>query len=408
MNAAIAKPPAAAPPQTLAQSLRELPRVFWINWVGVFLNRFGHFVLPFLTLWITGRGWTEADAAWATGLFSAGSLTAALLGGWLADRFGRKRTMVFSLGGGAGLLLLLGAARTPQELWAACFAYGLVGNCLGPASQAFIGDVVPPSLRLAAYTAHRMAINLGFAAGPVVAGWLMTRSPWTLFVADAATSVAYAGIVLLALPETRAATPREKGDGWGPALRLARRDGALLTFLAAVLLMSVAFRQFGATLPLQIKAGGGSDVDVGLVFGLNGLIIILAELALAQVTRHWRLRGAMALGAVIIGLGLALNAAGPSVRMAAISMAVLTLGEMLAFSRTATYGMSRAPESMRGRYSGLMSLGWGVGDIVGATVGLMVYARSPEAVWIGCLVVCLASAACLRWYPASPPPQLRE
>ena len=76
------------PPFT--HSLRSLPRAFWILAGATFVNKFGVFVIPFLTLFITRKGFTEGDAGLAAGAYSVGSFGAAMLGGWLAARgFGR-------------------------------------------------------------------------------------------------------------------------------------------------------------------------------------------------------------------------------------------------------------------------------------------------------------------------------
>ena len=48
--------------------LRALPRPAWILFLGTFLNKFGTFVLPFLTLYLTQRGFTLSDAGEGTAM----------------------------------------------------------------------------------------------------------------------------------------------------------------------------------------------------------------------------------------------------------------------------------------------------------------------------------------------------
>src|SRR5438270_8745672 len=82
---------------SLTQNLRALPRGAWILFAGTFLNKFGSFVLPFLTIYMTRLGYTAAQAGLAIGAYGVGTLGASLIGGYLADRVGRRKTIVLSM-----------------------------------------------------------------------------------------------------------------------------------------------------------------------------------------------------------------------------------------------------------------------------------------------------------------------
>jgi MFS family permease len=385
-------------PPSFATSLRLLPHAFWVKWGGTLLNRTGMFVWPFLTLYMTRRGFSEQQAGWALGVAGAGSLAAAAIGGWLADVLGRRETMVLSLVGSAISLLLLGLTASLPALLLCCFAYGLLVDAMNPASQALVADLVPPEHRLAAYSADRLAINLGFTLGPMIAGFVLEKSFWALFVADAITSIAYAAIAFLWLPRTVATVRTWKLADLTPQfdrLREVWRHRPLLTYLLAEFLLGIAFRQFNGGLVLQMAAAGGSGKQMGFIYMINGLLIVMVEIPLTHLTRRWPLRGTIALGAVIIGSGFALNAFGVSIKLVVASMIVLTIGEMLTFSRTTTYLANLSPPDRRGRYAGLKSFAWGSGGILGATLGLMLYGINPTALWISCGVVGALAAAIL-------------
>src|ERR1051326_8228641 len=96
---------------SLRESLRALPRTAWILFLGTFLNKFGTFVLPFLTIYMTRLGYSTAQAGLAVAAYGVGSLCAAFWGGYLADRLGRRKTIVLSMFSGAAAMLLLSQAR---------------------------------------------------------------------------------------------------------------------------------------------------------------------------------------------------------------------------------------------------------------------------------------------------------
>ena len=104
--AAPQKPPPATE-LSLVASLRTLPPAAWILFFGLFLNKFGAFVVPFLALYLTRIGHPLADAGLAIGAYGVGNLIASLLGGHLADTLGRRKTIVLSMFCGAGTMMLL-------------------------------------------------------------------------------------------------------------------------------------------------------------------------------------------------------------------------------------------------------------------------------------------------------------
>ena len=70
-----------------------LPRTFWYLWSGILLNRLGGFVVLFLSLYLTAqRGLSLALAGAVVGTYGVGGMVGTLLGGVLADRWGRRRT----------------------------------------------------------------------------------------------------------------------------------------------------------------------------------------------------------------------------------------------------------------------------------------------------------------------------
>src|SRR5215831_17545814 len=121
--------------RSLIENVRALPRGAWILFFGTFLNKFGTFVLPFLAIYLTGLGYTTAQASMAIAAYGIGTLAASLLGGYLADRLGRRKTIVLSMFSGAVTMLCLSQARgLPAIIFFACLA-GLTGELYRPASS---------------------------------------------------------------------------------------------------------------------------------------------------------------------------------------------------------------------------------------------------------------------------------
>src|SRR5207244_3090331 len=205
---------------SLRESLRALPRSAWILFFGTFLNKFGTFVVPFLAIYLTGLGYTAAQAGMAIGGYGLGTLAASLLGGYLADRFGRRKTIVLSMFSGALVMLSLSQAHSLPLIVLLAGVAGLTGELYRPASSALLADLVPAGQRVTAFAAYRMAFNAGWAFGPATAGLLAKKSFVWLFVGDAVTSVLFGLVAWFALPAGLRGL--RAGNALGETLRVVR------------------------------------------------------------------------------------------------------------------------------------------------------------------------------------------
>ena len=376
---------------TLLQDLRSLPGQYWILFSGTLVNRFGNFVIPFLVIYLKMRGYEGSVIGLTLGAYGAGALCAGIIGGYLSDRIGRKPTMLISCAGAASFMLLLSQADSAFTLVATTFLTGLFSGMYGPASGALIADLIPPELRVRAFSCQRWAINVGFAAGMATAGFMAKKSFMALFIADAATTLLMGITVLIGLkprPIARAAK-----SGWNHALKHMKGNVPFQLTCLASFLISLVFLQMSCSYSLQTTEGAGLDERTyGLLMAMNGIMIACLELPLTGFTRRFRPVRIMAAGYVLIGIGMGLNTLGATLPLLVISMVVFTIGEMIALPINSGYMASLAPDEMRGRYQGVMSITWSSATMVGPTLGIMLYHFSPPVLWVSIMGLAFVSA----------------
>src|SRR5262245_49377957 len=126
----------------MRRNLRELPRPAWVLVVGNFVNWFASFAITFLTLFLTTRGFTAVQAGTALAAYGAGELAAGALGGHLADRLGRRTTMVVSMLASAATIMGLYYADAYATIVVVAFLAGLATETWRPASRALMADLV--------------------------------------------------------------------------------------------------------------------------------------------------------------------------------------------------------------------------------------------------------------------------
>lgn len=368
----------------LPASLSGFPRTFWVLWGGTLANRIGLLVLPFLSLYLTAeRGLTIPQATLVVGLHGVGSFAAGIVGGALADRWGRRAVLVGSLAGGAVLIASLPFAPGMIALGALVALYGLVGEAYRPAVSAAVSDVVAPARRTEAFALLYWAINVGAAVGPAIGGALAEVGFGWLFVVDAVSVAVYAVVVAVGVPETR--PPRVPlADGVLPGgMRDALADGRLVAATLAVFAVGAGFLQTFVTLPLTMRAAGLSPADYGLAAGLNGALIVVFSLPLARWIAPFRASRVLATGAALVAAGLAVFAVAHSLAAVAVGVALLTVGEMAFLPVLPAVVARLAPDGLRGAYQGIYQSGWGLASAVGPVAGGLLLARGGAAtLWV--------------------------
>jgi MFS family permease len=384
----------------LLADLRSLPRAFWVLFVGTFINRFGTFVWPFLTIYLTRQGYSLGAVGWTVSAFGLGAFAGSTLGGWMSDHIGRRNTIVLGTFASAVFVMLLYAATTLPAIIICTALTGLAVGTYHPAASALLADLVPPEKRVRAYAAFRLAANAGFAFGVAIGGVLANYSLFWLFAGDALTTALYGVLALACLPHgLRAQTA---GAPWGDALRALSRDRAYQALWLAAFCSALIFAQFGSTYSLHITRLGLSldlagwrlapETVYGLLVGWNGVLIVLAELPLTSWTLRFEPRRVMAFGYALLGIGFGLNALAHSVVAFWFAMTIFTVGEMISAPTTSAYVAKLAPERLRGRYMGALGLAWNGAGIAGPLLGFRLFSIDPLLVWLGCTLLGVAAA----------------
>src|SRR6185436_7129122 len=359
--------------QHFFDQIRSLPRTAWIVFGGVFINRFGSFVVPMLTLYLTHAGFSPFRAGVAVGAYGGGHLVASMLGGHFADRLGRRNTIAFSMFGSAIAMLALSQARTYVPIVVITFLAGCAAEMYRPASLALLADFVPVENRVVAVGVYRFAVNLAFAG-------------------DAVTSIAYGLIALALLPHGVRSLAKDESTG---ALRIIARDKPFLLFLFATVCITLVEFQFISSLALHVTGHGYSAAVYGALISFNGVLIVLFELLITNFVQRFQLLRAIATGYLLAGVGFALIGVAHTIPALAGTVVIWTLGEMVGMPAASAWVSKISPERYRGRYMGMLSVAWAIGMLLGPALGTLVFERNPAALWTGCLLLGVISSTTL-------------
>lgn len=404
------------------QLRREYSRSIWALTGGTFINSFGgSMVFPLFTLYFTQKfGISVAQAGWLVVLFTVGGLIGGPLGGWLADRIGRKGVMIFSLV--AEAIFSLGMALAPTLPWLilAIVGFGLTVPMFWPASSAMIADLVKPDKRAGAYGLIRVAANLGVAFGPLVAGLLLAvqqqpdgstppNAYLPLFVMDAATSLIFAYIIWRRLRESRPQGPpqaiEEKASARGGGYGRVFRDSPFMIFVILYGVIGIVYSQMNTTFGIYLTRTFHYQASAyTAMLATNAAMVVLFQFPLARWVDQQDRSAMLALGAALYGIGFGLIGFAASLPLFWIAVVILTIGEMVIVPAAQTVTADLAPADMRGRYQAAFGLinnfFYGFGPVIG---GYLFDVGHSQFIWFGSLILGLAVAFGFRAFG----PQLR-
>lgn len=373
----------------LTDLLKRYDRRLWVLFAARLIVAAGFgAAMPFVSLYLYRELGVPMTVVGTIMLISAVISSAGrIIGGELADRIGRKPLITVTMAIRTVLFLIMAYVihvRAPLLVVASAFlAVRFAGAMTQPGISAMVADVVDAERRVEAFGILRIGGNAGWALGPALGGFLIAISYSSLFLVTAAASLI--GFLIIVLFTSESIRAREKKRFELKELLAVGRDRGFLVFCTFSLVLFLVMGQFASTLSVfSTEFLGISDVELGFLYTLNGVIIVLFQWPAALLGGRLGTRRALTLGAILFAIGYFSVGVVPSFAFLMGSMVVITLGEAV-FSPSATTAVANmAPPENMGRYMGFFglaeALGWSTGPFIGGLL-LDAYATKPLILW---------------------------
>lgn len=374
----------------MPSSFRGLPPLVWTLFAGSIVNRIGYLVTPFLVFLLADRGITGSDISFVLGALGAGHLLGPAVGGLLADRIGRRPTMLIGLIGSA---VAQGALFLAPGLWtmaASALLLSTAGATVPPAAYALLADAVDSGWRQRAFALFGWGVNIGTAVAGVLGGFLAAHGYWLLFAVDAGSALVYATVVATRLREPARTAPAKAAGGYGVVLR----DRLMMLLLPLFGIQLFVYSLTEVALPLAVRDSGLSPAVYGALAAVNAVLVVaLQPFVTARLSGLPQLP-VQAAGSALIAAGVALTGLADSATGYVVSVVVWSLGEVVVAGIAASLVADLAPADARGRYQGAFSWTWGLARFSALTLGVTLYTGVGAAtLWWGALAAGLLAAA---------------
>ncbi|MBC8770406.1 MFS transporter [Arenibacter sp. BSSL-BM3] len=368
--------------------------VWWLALITL-INRAGTMVVPFLSLYLTNSlGFTLSDVGWIMSFFGLGAVVGSWLGGKLTDQIGYYKVMVLSLMASGLFFIILQFTTTFVGFCLGIFVLMILADMFRPAMLVALSSYSKPENRTRSITLIRLAINLGFSAGPALGGLIIFALSYNgLFWVDGITCIS-AGILLLNILHPRKAKVLEQIKVTNPTK--AYTDSAFMILLVAMTLFGVAFFQLLSTLPLFYKdIHHLTEAEIGLLLGLNGFIIFILEMPLIKWLESSKnsISKLILVGVLLIALSfIVINLTG-WVGALILGMILMTVGEMIVFPFSNSLALNRSIKGSQGQYMAYYTISFSIAHIFGHSIGMNLVANLGfKSTWYIITLIAVLSA----------------
>ncbi|HEY2042925.1 MAG TPA: MFS transporter [Jatrophihabitans sp.] len=363
-------------------------------------------VFPFLYSDIaTARGMGAAVAAGTFTAFAVGSIGAAPIAGWLADRSNPTIVAVLSRIALAMSIAALAIAATPATVWLAAAAFGVAYALAQPAIQVILLARTPADRRRDVFAWQSTATNLGLAGGAALGGALVDLTSQVamrpVYVIAAVASLASAAIVGVSGRGAHATVNATREFGEQVSYRDVLRLRQIRWLLGVALLITLAcYAQYDSGLPAYVlSATSVKPAMLGAAVAVNALLVALLISPVVAFTRSRRGTSLLTLCALLwIGcwliFGLPLVMGGFDAAFVVTGFAAISLGETMMAPILSALAATLAPAGAAGRtmaaVTGATTVATAVGPILSSTLlGL----HLPAGFIAMQVLFCIASAA---------------
>jgi predicted MFS family arabinose efflux permease len=372
-----------------------------LNWMGFSM------CLPFFSLYLyQERGVPMTLIGLIVLMIGIISALSQVYSGMLTDRFGRKPLLVWSMVLSCVTYILLALLiRTMAPVWLlvivfiACY---VLMTLIRPTFFTIVTDLTPREKLTKAYGLLKAGINVGWALGPAIGGYLLTFTTYEwLFGLAMFTALIPLFMTVFLMHESLEKSDEKDVIGIKNIAQVVKNSNFMVYIIITFLLL-ISFGQMVSTLSVySVDFAGFTTAQYGTLLTLNGIIVVLLQYPMATITSSRTKYKVLIAGSLLVFAGLITFSWVGSYALAVFAMVMLSFGE-ITFSPVALAVVSDiAPKKQRGLYMGTFSLSETLGHATGPFIGgilMDVFPNDPIFIWGGLSAFAIAAAIGFLWW----------
>jgi MFS family permease len=351
-----------------------MPKQVWLLIIGMLVNVVGSsFLWPLNTIYMNEYlGQTLSMAGFVLLLNAGAGVIGNLVGGVLFDKIGGYWSIF--IGSVLSFVTLIGLVLWhgwPTYVWF-LILLGFSSGIVFPAMFALVGTIWPEGGRKA-FNAIYLAQNLGVAIGPALAGLVASYNMEAIFSINL---VMYILFFLIAAIGFRGFDQLGNGSKVKEVVEVSKDASkapfySLLLVSLAFLLCWIVYSQWSTTLSTHTQNLGLSLKEYSLLWTINGLMILLLQPIVSPLIKRWhnRVKMQLAFGIIVMMISFFIIIFAENFTMFAVSMIIVTVGEVFVWPAVPTIASQLAPIGRDGFYQGIVNSASTIGKMIGPFFG---------------------------------------
>lgn len=368
----------------LLKPYKGLQKGIYILAISRFVNALGALIFPFMTLILSEKiGLSELETGLYVSITGFLFIPSGLIGGKLADHFGRKKIILgFEFLGMMTYVYCYFAQVGMSMVYALMLAAVLFGIA-GPAHDAIVADMADKDEREGAYSLMYLGFNLGFAVAIIMGGRLLANHLKLMFAIDVGTAMVALALVAAFIKEPRKAEAenQENAEKAGESKKEAAESGTifqvlfkrpiLVEYILLLFLYRFVYSNWSFMLPLHVADLFG-DVKGFALYGdlgfVNAVQVVALTALITGLLRKVKTINKVVLAGLFFTIGFGMFGFIAAKWAFFVGVFLFTTGEIMEAISFLPYLMNHTPESHRGRMSSvamtILSVGYSLSPIV--------------------------------------------
>ena len=393
---------------------RGLPRQVYYVCLSRMIIGIGSMIFMFFSLLLTRvLGFSEVQTGMAFFLMSICTVAGAIIGGKLADHYGRKKVYMTCISITSLLYVMTSFVAGTRSMIPLLFLASFIGSASYPILSAMVADSAPENQRTECFSLLYLAQNLGFAFGPSIGGLLFYHHMNLLFLLQAGLFM-LGGIFLcatttdvyslrnaesLGIQEQTADVIKQEKVPASNTFHILFSNKPLFAFIVSLVFLTMCYQMIGFMLPLQLSEIFGLEAGSrysGLIWTVNALSVVVGTpIIIGYTKRHHQLRST-AIATILYCVGFGVYSFVNSLPFYYLAVLIWTTGEIMISTGAGVFIVENSPPTHLARFQSLYDMARSLGRGFGPPVfGLLLLNISYRQAWIVDSVACLLIGTCL-------------